>query len=158
MIANAIVRPKLFMNRPTMPPMKPTGTKIATSDSVVASTARPISSRRLDRGLELVLVLFLDEPVDVLQHDDRVVDDDADRQRQREHRHAVEREAHVPDQAERGDDRRRDGDRRDDRRAEVAEEQQHDERRENRADDQVLFDVVDRRLDELRLSRTTRTL
>ena len=31
------------MNRPTMPPMKPTGTKTATSDSVVASTARPIS-------------------------------------------------------------------------------------------------------------------
>ena len=43
MIANAIVRPKLFMKRPTMPPMKPTGTKIATSDSVVARTARPIS-------------------------------------------------------------------------------------------------------------------
>ena len=43
MIANAIVNPKLFMNRPTMPPMKPTGTKIATSESVVASTARPIS-------------------------------------------------------------------------------------------------------------------
>ncbi len=43
MMANAIVRPKLFMNRPTMPPMKPTGTKMATSDSVVASTARPIS-------------------------------------------------------------------------------------------------------------------
>lgn len=44
MMANAIVRPKLFMKRPTMPPMKPTGTKIATSDSVVASTARPISA------------------------------------------------------------------------------------------------------------------
>jgi hypothetical protein len=41
--ANAIVRPKLFMNRPTMPLMKPTGTKMATSDSVVAITARPIS-------------------------------------------------------------------------------------------------------------------
>ena len=42
-MANAIVMPKLFMNRPTMPPMKATGTKMATSDSVVASTARPIS-------------------------------------------------------------------------------------------------------------------
>ena len=62
----------------------------------------------------------------------------------------VEREAHVPDQAERGDDRGRDGDRGDDRRAQVAQEQQHDERGEDRADDQVLLDVVDRRLDELR--------
>jgi hypothetical protein len=43
MIANDIVRPKLFMKRPTMPPMKPTGTKMAISDSVVVSTARPIS-------------------------------------------------------------------------------------------------------------------
>ncbi len=33
----------------------------------------------------------------------------------------------------------------------LAEEQQHDERGEDRADDQVLLDVVDRRLDELRL-------
>ena len=57
----------------------------------------------------------------------------------------------VPHQAERGDDRGRDRDRGDDRRAEVAEEQQHDERRENRADDQMLLDVVDRRFDELRL-------
>ena len=41
--ANAIVRPKLRMKRPTMPLMKPTGAKIATSDSVVAMTASPIS-------------------------------------------------------------------------------------------------------------------
>ena len=31
------------MKRPTMPPMKPTGTKTAISDSVVAMTASPIS-------------------------------------------------------------------------------------------------------------------
>jgi hypothetical protein len=41
--ANAIVNPKLCMKRPTMPLMKPTGAKIATSDNVVAITARPIS-------------------------------------------------------------------------------------------------------------------
>ena len=41
--ANAMVNPKLFMKRPTMPPMNATGMNTATSDSVVASTARPIS-------------------------------------------------------------------------------------------------------------------
>ena len=41
--AKAIVRPKLCMKRPTMPLMKPTGAKIATSENVVARTARPIS-------------------------------------------------------------------------------------------------------------------
>ena len=89
-----------------------------------------------------ILVLLLDEPVDVLEHDDRVVDDDADRQRQREHRHHVEREAHVPDQPEGRDDRGRNGDRRDDRRPQVRQEEQHDERRENRPEDEVLLDVV----------------
>jgi hypothetical protein len=43
MMAKAMVNPKLVMKRPTMPPMNPTGTKIATRDKVVASTARPIS-------------------------------------------------------------------------------------------------------------------
>ena len=42
-IANAIVTPNEFMNRPTMPPMRATGRKTATSESDVARTARPIS-------------------------------------------------------------------------------------------------------------------
>src|SRR5215207_1816453 len=42
-MANDDVKPKLDMKRPTMPPMKPTGTKTASSDIVVAMTARPIS-------------------------------------------------------------------------------------------------------------------
>jgi len=65
------------------------------------------------------------------------------------HRERVEREAHEPDQAERRDDRRRDRDRRDQGRAEVGQEQENDKRRENRADDEVFLDVVDRGLDEL---------
>ena len=106
--------------------------------------------RRVDGRLQLVVVLLLDESVDILENDDCVVDHDADREREREHRHRVEREAHVPDEAERRDDRCGDGDGRDDRRAHVHEEQQHDERGENRSDDEVLLDVVNRRLDELR--------
>ena len=77
--ANAIVRPKLCRKRPTMPLMKPTGTKIATSDSVVAITARPISFVALDRRLHRRHPLLFHEPVDVLEHHDGVVDDDADR-------------------------------------------------------------------------------
>jgi hypothetical protein len=42
-MAKAIVRPKLARKRPTMPPMKATGRKTASSDRVVARTARPIS-------------------------------------------------------------------------------------------------------------------
>ena len=42
-IANEAVKPNDDMKRPTMPAMKPTGRKTASSDSVVAVTARPIS-------------------------------------------------------------------------------------------------------------------
>ena len=42
-MAKAEVKPKELMKRPTMPPMKPTGRKTASSERVVAMTARPIS-------------------------------------------------------------------------------------------------------------------
>ena len=42
-MANAIVKPKLLRKRPGMPPTNATGTNTAISDSVVASTGRPIS-------------------------------------------------------------------------------------------------------------------
>ena len=42
-IANAEVKPNEDMKRPTMPAMKPTGKNTASSDSVVAVTAMPIS-------------------------------------------------------------------------------------------------------------------
>ncbi len=42
-MAKAMVTPKEFMKRPTMPPMKATGRKTATRETEVARTARPIS-------------------------------------------------------------------------------------------------------------------
>jgi len=42
-MANATVIPNWKKNRPTMPPMKPTGTNTASTVSVVDSTAKPIS-------------------------------------------------------------------------------------------------------------------
>ena len=56
---------------------------------------------RLDRRVERRAVLLLDVAEDVLQHDDRVVDDDADGERDAEQRHVVQREAHHVHQRER---------------------------------------------------------
>ena len=95
-------------------------------------------------------MFLFDEPVDVLEHDDRIVDHDADRQREREHGHQVQREPHVPDQSERRDNRGRDRNGRDDRRSQIREEQQHDQCRQNGPDNEVLFDVVDGGFDEIR--------
>ncbi len=99
-----------------MPPMNATGRNTAISDSVVASTARPISRVPSSGGLRTAACPSLrSSAIDVLEHDDRVVDHDADREREREQRHHVEREAHGPHQREGADDRDRDRDRGDDR-------------------------------------------
>jgi hypothetical protein len=73
----------------------------------------------LDRRFERRHMLLFYVAEDVLEHDDRVVDDDADGKRQAEQRHVVQREVHAAHQGERGDDGRRDGQRRDDHRAQV---------------------------------------
>ncbi len=72
--------------------------------------------RRLDRRVELVVVLFLDEPVDVLEAP--TIASSMTMPTESVSASIVimfEREAHVPDQPEGRDDRRRDGDRGDDR-------------------------------------------
>ncbi len=124
----------------------------ASSASVVAMTARPISRVPSIAAWNGDMPLLFDEAVDVLEHDDRVVDDDADHQRQREHRHLVEREARAPAMTREGaDDRRRDGDGGDERRAEVAQEDEDDDRGEDAAENEVFLDGGERRLDELRV-------
>ncbi len=139
------------MKRPTMPPRKPTGMKTASSDMRRRHDREADLARALDRRLERRHALLFDEAVDVLEHDDRVVDDDADHQREREHRHLVEREAERGDDGERADDRRRDRDRGDERRAEVPEEDQDDDGGQNAAEHEVLLDGRQRGVDELRV-------
>ena len=146
-----MVTPNDFRNRPTIPPMNAIGRKTAISESVIESTARPISLVAAKAASHGRAVLLLDVAVDVLQHDDRVVDHDAHRKGQRQERDAVEREAHVVDDGERGDDRRGDRQRRDHRGAEVGQEEEDHHGGQHAAQHQVLLDRVDRRLDEDRL-------
>ena len=107
--------------------------------------------RRFGRRFLRRHALLLDESEDVLEHDDGVVDDDAGRERQREHRHVVQREAGHFHERERPDDRRRDGQRGDERHADVADEQEHDDAGEQAAENQVELDVLERAADEARL-------
>ena len=78
--------------RPTTPPMSSTGMNTATSETVIDMMVKPISPRALERRLERRHAL-LDVADDVLEHDDGVVDDEADRQRQAEQRDVVDRVA-----------------------------------------------------------------
>ena len=112
--------------------MKATGTNTAISTAVVAMIG-PVTSdmafrRRLKRrqsGLELAL--------DILDHDDRVVDDEADRQHHAEQAQHVEREAEDLHHRQRRDQRHGNGDRRNDRRAPALQEDEDDEHDEQQA-------------------------
>ena len=76
-------------SRPMMPPMKTTGMNTAASDTVMDRMVKAISAEPLKRRLAGLLAL-LDMADDIFQHDDGVVDDEADRQGQRHQRQIVE--------------------------------------------------------------------
>ena len=77
-IATPIVTANSWSRRPTMPPMNSTGMKTAASEIVIEMMVKPISFEPSQRGGHRVLAV-LHVADDVLEHDDRVVDDEADR-------------------------------------------------------------------------------
>ena len=110
--------------------MNSTGMNTATSDSVIERIVKPIS-REPSSAACIGGFAHLHVADDVLEHDDGVVDHEADRQRQRHQRQVVEAVAERVHHRERADDRERQRQARDERRRDVAQEQedhQHDER------------------------------
>jgi hypothetical protein len=86
--------------------------------------------------------------VRVLQHDDRVIDDDPDGQDQAQQRQRVDRVAQRAEDREARDDGNRDGQRRDRRRAERAQEEEDDEHHQERGQNQRLLRLADGALHE----------
>ncbi len=105
---------------------------------------------RLDGGAPRVQLVLAHVPLDVLQHDDRVVDDDADRQHHAEQRQGVDRVAVQVQAGERAGQRHRHRDHRNDRRAPALQEQVHDEEDQQHRLAQRLQHLADRHLDEAR--------
>ncbi len=99
------------------------------------------------RGLHLAFP-HLAVPVDVLEHHDRVVDDDADDESQAEHRVGVQGEAEEVDDGEGPEDRGRDREEDVDGRRPRPEEEPADEARQEGREDEGEEDLVDRALDE----------
>ena len=110
--------------RPITPPISSTGMNTATSEIEIEMMVKPISRAPLNAASNGGKPVLLHMPEDVLQHDDRVVDDQADRQRQPHQRDVVDREAEQIHRAERGDQRDRHGERRDERRRHPPQEQE----------------------------------
>ena len=76
----------------TKPPAKPSGRKTATVVSVLRGDRAGDLARTLDHGRQPIVA---ERPVaiDVLEHDDRVVDDASDRDRETAEREDVQRDA-----------------------------------------------------------------
>ena len=104
------------------------------------------AERRLHR-----LHAFLDVAVDVLEHDDRIVDDQPDRQHEREESERVDREAGGEHQRAHADQADRNRDQRNEARAHRAEEQEdHRGHQHRRLEDRPVH-RLDRTLDEQRV-------
>ena len=127
-IATQIVTENSRNSRPSTPPMNSTGMNTAASDSVIETMVKPISRDPTSDAVERILA-HLDVPVDVLEHHDRVVDDEADRENQRHHRQVVEAVAEHVHHGERADDRERQRQARDDGGPDVPQEDEdhHDD-------------------------------
>ena len=132
-----------------------------------AGEARDEADRRIDRGqrdrhgddrqrdfaralsaASSGVMPVLDVAVDVLDHDDRVVDHQPDRQHEGEQRQEIDRIAQRQQEHHHADQRQRDGDDRDQRRAQIAEEQEDDDDDDQRRLDQRLGHLADRGADE----------
>ena len=116
---------------------------------MIAMIGAVISRHRpLGRFGRRELGMLLHHPLDVLDHDDGVVDDNADGEHDGQQRNGIGRIADGQQRDERADqaDRHRQG--RDQRGAHAAEEQEDDEHDENERLDQRLLHLVDRVGDE----------
>ena len=116
-------KPNSEKSRPAVPGKNEIGMNTAASVAVVASTAKNTCrapSTAAARGPMPMRAV----PLDVLQHHDGVVDDEAGGEHDGEQRQDVEREAGEIDRRERADQRDRHGDGGDDRRAPRAQEEE----------------------------------
>ena len=106
---------------------------------------RAVQDRRLD------LLALLQVAVDVLDRHRRIIDQDADRQRQAAQRHDVDGLAERRQAGDRGQDRQRDRERDDQRAAPAAQEQQDHQPGQGRGDDRLAHHAADGRAHEQRL-------
>ena len=133
-----------------MPGKNATGTNTAPSTSAVAMTAPVTSPIAADAASRAGQVMLVDVPLDVLDHDDRVVHHEARGERDAEERQRVDREAEQLHERERADERHRNRDRRNQRRAPVLQEQEHDEDDEADRLEQRRHDLANRLGDDRR--------
>ena len=145
-----MVTANCLYSAPVMPPMKATGMKTEQSTITIAISALAQLPDRPIGGHACRDVLVLHGALDVFDDDDRVVHHDADRQHQSEEREQVDRESEHRHPEKRADDRDGHGQRRDERRAPVLQEDVHHDRDQDDREEERELDLVNRRRNERR--------
>ena len=105
---------------------------------------------RLARRVARRKPLLRHDALDVFDDDDRVVDENPDREHHPEHRQNVDREAHHVERGASAEQRDRDDDRRDERRPQILQKHEHDDEDEHDRLHQRLDHFVNRNADEQR--------
>ena len=129
-IVIAIVTENSRNRRPMMPLIIRSGISTATSETEIEMMVKPISAEPLSAASKRLFPLF-DVARDVLEHHDRVVDDEADGDGEGHQRQIVEAVAGDPHQRAGAQERQRHRNAGNDRRPEAAQENEdhhHDER------------------------------
>ena len=129
-----------------MPPISSSGMNTAISEQEIDTTVKPISREPLSGRGERRLAM-LDVAIDVLHHDNGVIDHEADRDGERHQRQVVEAEMHQIHRRERAGERQRNGHAGNERRPEIAQEQKDHHHHEADGEDQRELDVGDRGAD-----------
>ena len=135
---------------PVEPPKKTIGRNTAESTSAMATSAIwicSIDATVASRGRHLRILVH--QALDVLDHDDCVVDEQAGRQHQPEQGHGVDGKAERVEDREGAEQHDRHGDERDQRRPPALQEHEHDQHDEQDRLEQRLHDLPDRQLDEV---------
>ena len=135
---------------PVEPPKNTIGRNTAESTSAMATSAIWICCiEMIGRFLDGQLGLLVEDALDILDHDDGVVDEQADREHQPEQGQRVDREAEDVEHPEGAEQHDRDGDSRDQRGAPALQEDEHDEDDEDHRLGEGLHHLDDGQADEV---------
>ena len=135
---------------PVEPLKNAMGRNTADSTSAMPTRAPVISPIELARRLLRRELLFVHDTLDVLDDDDGIVDQQTDRQHHAEHGERVDRVSGSRQYAECAEQHHGHRDRRNERGAEILQEEVHDEEHQDDRLEQRLHDLIDRDAHERR--------
>ena len=146
MIAAESVTANSRNSRPSIPPMRRMGMNTATRETLMERTVKPISRAPMQGGLVGGNALF-QVTGDVFKNDDGIIDDKPRRDCEGHEREVVEAVAAQVHDPERGDERDRHGNARDEGAPDMPQKREDNQNHKYAGDDQSALDILQRGAD-----------